>query len=447
MLRSISFWAIIVTGLFWSVKNNQVALWDTYGTITVSDVKSYYSYLPAIFIYHDPTFQYVDELPAETQSKIYYHEVEGGIRFAKNMMGTSVMLSPFFFLAHFHSGILGLPQDGYSRIYEIYLAFAAIFYCVLGLLFLRKVLLRYYNEAVTALVILVIAFSTNLYYYTTGETLMSHAFSFSLACFMLYALVKWKDQPSFKMAAAIGISGGMIMLIRPTGLPVFILPLFLFIEKILEYNKQDKSLKPLIQQGILTLTVAFLVLIPQLIFWKLGTGSFIVDSYINERFVFEAPYILEGLFSFRKGWFIYTPIMAFAIGGFWFFQRNDKTLNRAILVYLLVNIYIIFSWWCWWYGGSFGMRAMIDTYAFLSLPMAAIFNYLLKQKRLIRIGFISVIIMFTALNQFQTYQFRHLYILHSAGMTKEAYKTIFLKTEVPENYEELLDMPDYVVPE
>jgi len=38
------------------------------------------------------------------------------------------------------------------------------------------------------------------------------------------------------------------------------------------------------------------------------------------------------------------------------------------------------SWWAWWYGGSFGLRAFIDSYSLLIFPLAALLSYFYSGK-------------------------------------------------------------------
>ena len=59
-----------------------------------------------------------------------------------------------------------------------------------------------------------------------------------------------------------------------------------------------------------------LVWVPQMIYWKEMTGRWLYFSYgSDERFFFGDPAIIKGLFSYRKGLFIYTPLLLFAFAG------------------------------------------------------------------------------------------------------------------------------------
>jgi hypothetical protein len=104
-------------------------------------------------------------------------------------------------------------------------------------------------------------------------------------------------------------------------------------------------------------------------YWKYITGELFFNSYVGEQFYFNNSHVLKGLFGFRKGWLIYTPIMLFSILGIYFLRNQLKHFFASISITLFIYIFVIFSWWCWWYGGSFGQRAMIDIYPLLAIPL------------------------------------------------------------------------------
>ena len=109
---------------------------------------------------------------------------------------------------------------------------------------------------------------------------------------------------------------------------------------------------------------------------------------------------------------------------------------------LVVHVYITFSWWCWWYGGTFGQRAMIEIYPLLALPLCAF----IERVRTAAVGWrIAGIIMgafFILLNMFQTYQYE-LGLLHYDAMSRELYFKQFGKVRPVEGFHDMLDHPDY----
>jgi hypothetical protein len=193
--------------------------------------------------------------------------------------------------------------------------------------------------------------------------------------------------------------------------------------------------------------MAFLIpWIPQVIYWKVVTGQFLYNSYslIGSSFYFSAPQIPDLLFSFRKGWFVYTPVMLLAMFGFIWLYRDRRNLFYVSLVYILVMVYILGSWWSWWYGGSFGSRGFIDTYAIMALPLAAIIDYLfITRSRWIALSVSCFMGMVVLLNLFQTIQYKK-GAIHYVSMNREAYFHDFFKVN-NRNHWPYLSEPDYLL--
>ncbi len=187
------------------------------------------------------------------------------------------------------------------------------------------------------------------------------------------------------------------------------------------------------KQALLALLVFFTVAFVQFAYWRYVTGHWLVYSYKDEGFDFLHPKILNGLFSYRKGWFIYTPMSVVALVGLFYLWKKDKRSVPALMVYFLVATYLIFSWREWWYGGSFGCRALIESLAFLALPIAAMTEHFLTAVgKLRRTLYFGIILLVVSLNIFQTYQYS-MGLIHWCDMTKDYYWRVFGKTDFDRN--------------
>ena len=101
----------------------------------------------------------------------------------------------------------------------------------------------------------------------------------------------------------------------------------------------------------------------------------------------------------------------------------------------------MFSWWCWWYGGSYGSRPMIDSYGLMAFPLAALLENTLYRKLWLS-AIITLLFSFLLyLNQFQLSQYCRC-IIHWESMSKRAYWSVFLTDKVPDNYQQLLQPPN-----
>lgn len=414
--------------------------WKSHGDVVKHDVIGYYSYLPAAFIYHDLSFAFVSKNPDSWVGKIHVHPAPNGGRYIKMTMGLALLYMPFFLLGHLSALIGGWPLDGFSPPYMFWLLFSALFYLTAGLLALRKVLNRYFSENVTAITLLLIVLGTNLFHYTTFEAAMSHAYNFSLFSFFIFLSIKWYDQPRFSTSLWLGIVSGFIVLLRPTN---GIFTLFFVL-----WNVQSKGLRQRFiflfshwQHILIILLASFVILLPQFLFWKSNTGQWFFYSYGDEGFFFRSPRIWRGLFSYRKGWLVYTPLMFFALAGIPLLRKKAADFFWPLVILLPLHVYIIFSWWDFSYGGSFGSRPMIEFYSLLSFPLAALLSYLSPKKIFFR-TVLTTMMLLVGLNLFQTLQYKY-GIIHFAEMSKKAYWASFGRLRVDSMYYDLLEPLDY----
>jgi hypothetical protein len=406
------------------------------------DIVSYYGYLPAIYIYHDLSLDFAVE-NTEFFDRKYWPEVTPiGKRVIKTSMGLSYLYTPFFLIGNHIAKTFHIPATGYSTPYQVSLLFGALFYLMLGLFYLRKLLLKFFSETTTFITLICIYFGTNLAWYSTWDMLMPHVYLFSLLPVYLLLLISWHDKPTLTRTIGLGVLLGLLALIRPTMI-LLVIPSLLYGIKDMESLKDKMKFIRKYFFFILLFPIAFLIpWIPQLIYWHNQSGSWLYYSYTGEKFYWNNPHILEGLFGFRKGWLIYTPIMIFAMAGLFVFKQNAIKLRSGTVVLLIVSIYVFFSWWSWWYGGSFGQRAMVDLYGLLAIPFASFVEFVFSKKKLFRFLFLGAACMLILLNIFQSWQFLS-GLIHFDSMNGEAYRMIFLKkTKTPE-WNASLTPPDY----
>jgi hypothetical protein len=408
----------------------------------IIDAPSYYTYLPAAFIHADLRLDFIDKDPQFFRNKIWYYKIENDRKLIKHPMGISVALSPFFLAGHIASKITGAKQDGYSMPYQNAVSIGVLVYLLLGLLYLRKLLLNYFEEKIVALTIIAIVLATNLLWYSTAEGLMPHAISFSLLCICLYHFYEWlKNGMSgnlFVFAAIFGLS----ILIRPLAVTLII---YFFVVVLVSkggLKNLFEYLKPRLKGIILAALLAGSIASCQMLYWKYATGKWIYDVYIDEHFVFSSPQILPFLFSFRKGIFIYTPVLVFAVIGLFRLYKTHREIFYGTIVIMPVTVFILSSWWAWSYGISWGIRPMIDYYSLLSIPLAAGFVLLFSKGRVIKFITSIIIVLFISLNLFQTWQYKN-GLIHYDDMTREAYFKGFFQTKPSLEWKDMLSPYDW----
>jgi hypothetical protein len=439
----VSFVVIVIFFISVVIYNQRFIL----GIAFKADTVQYYSYLPACFIFHDFNYDYQNAL---NMSNMEYHKegvlwlmtAPNGKKVAKMTMGASILYSPFFFMGHLFSKCTNQRQDGYSMPYGIFLCIGGVFYGLFGLFILKKILLHYFNDIVTAITLLIVALGTNLFYYSVFLPTRVPVYEFFLFSIFIFGVIKWEKNQSILPVILIGISGGLLTLIRPTDIIIFLFFIFFGVSSINSFKIRYNLFAERSIQILLITIFVLLIQLPQFIYWKYTTDSWIYYSYENEKIFFFKPHIINGLFSYRKGWLLYTPLMIFSLIGIYFLYKNQRQLFFPVLLFILVHTYIIFSWWCWWYGGTYGCRPMIASYTFLSLSLAS-FLAEWKNKSILKFSSIIGISAFLLLlNLFQAYQYK-IGMLHHDSMTKRSYWGIFLKLKKPDDYKNLLQTPDY----
>jgi hypothetical protein len=413
------------------------------GTVIEHDVKAYYSYLPAAIIYNDLTLKFLDDNP-QVFDKMWPVTLPNGNKMIVTSYGMSLLYSPFFLLAHGYSLLdNNFEADGYSLPYSMALTFSAAFYLLLGLFFLRKLLKKYFKEWIVALVLLAVAAGTNLAYYATYEAAMTHCYNFALITVFTWLVVKWYESPSRKKAIAVGALFGLIALVRPSNILVFFILLLWdvktwndFMERIWFYIRRFDYV-------LIMLFFFILVWTPQFFYWKEVAGQWIFYSYSTKdaSFFWGNPQIIDILFSYKKGWFVYTPIMFIAFLGIFLLRKRMKEAFWPILIFTILNIYVQSSWWSWWFGGAFGLRAFIDSYGIMAIPLAMVLDAA-SQKKFLKYAAPSVLVVLIWYNTFQTRQYTK-GAIHFWWNNKEAYWENFLRLHPTSEYWDMVRVPDY----
>jgi len=410
-----------------------------------SDVCGYYLYLPAVFIYHDlEHLGFYDSVDA-TYGHLFLvryslHDVNGKV-LDKYPVGVAFFELPLFLVAHVYTHIItGYPDDGFSLPFQLAGIFSNILWVVAALFVLRRFLLTYFDDRVTAMTLMFIAFGTNLYAYSSFQVGMSHPYSFFLFCCILNVsgMLYSKRAPRFSTALCAFLLG-LIFVVRPVNILIAIIPLFWEVTDITSLRQRITCWTKNHDNIIIAALFFLLPLLPQFFYWHYITGHWLFYSYTGEKFDFSDPHLIDGLFSYRKGWLLYTPMVILAVAGLPFLWKKDKKIVPAIIVFMILTIYAVFSWQTWWYGGSFGCRALIELLAVLTLPLGAVTGYFYYSKSKVKkYTYFSLAFFFVVLNMQQTYQYS-MGLLHCDRMTKQYYWKIFGQMDAKrDNYEQYL---------
>ncbi len=326
-----------------------------------SDMEGYYQYLPWFFLHDWKDF---DQLP---WAKPYGE----GKTLSVFTSGTAILQSPFFLAAHGVTKLAGLKADGYGPVYYFSVFLAGLFYATLGMLFLYKALLRWFDPKSAFWSTLLIFYGTNLFYYTIMMPGMSHVYSFSMVAAVLYGVPRFYEKPDPLRAIALALPIALAVLIRPTTLVIL---LFFILYDVDSFQSLKQRFLFVVRNGhlfMLMVITAMLVFTPQLAYWHHVTGQWIVYSYQEEGFTFwRNPQVMTVLFGKRGGWFTYTPLMGLAMISLVVMAFRRYSSAPVILLCMLVIIYINSSWWAPTFSASAGYRALIEFLPLMAVPLA-----------------------------------------------------------------------------
>jgi hypothetical protein len=453
LVNRFSFWAVCLLGLlFIGFQANVIRSFPTYitGSNALSwDYYGYYMYLPATIIYNDVGIenrQWKDSLDKKYQTdrpayQLYPTE--------KNRLvnvypaGQSIAMLPFFMLGHAAAKLSGAPADGFSPPYQYAAILSGLFYSILGLFLLRRILLRWFSDKTTAILLLLISIGTNQFYYASFDTTMPHNYLFAGNALLLLLTIKWHERPSALLALFTGITIGWLTITRPSELALALIPLFWGIGSVNDFKEKAKLLWQRKADVIALVMCVVAIGFIQLAYWKYTSGHWKAYHH-TEGFDFLHPFTMKFLFSFKKGWFVYTPLMAIASLGFIALWKANRKLFLPLFSFFVINLWVVSSWECWWYANSWSQRPMVQSTGIMAIPLGFLLLAVSKSRlwKSVLYGCIGFTFLLCV---FQTWQYRA-YIISSDRMTKAYYLAVFGRTHVPPGAEDLLEIDRWNAP-
>ena len=394
----------------------------------IADGLGYYSYLPAAFIYHDFSFSFFNPIYPKyyppgynPPTKNFINEFDG-IKVNKYFPGVAILCLPFFLLAHFLSLLFGQTADGYSILYQYFIGLSAIFYCFLGLRYLKKILSKFdFSESIQTIAIASLFFGTNLLYQTVYYPSASHVYSFFLIAGLSYHLMMLFEDNGINRSKHLHYSMTFIAFVcitRPQNILILtLLPFFgATLPKIITIFQQAFANYKTWFHSIFTLIIVCIVPI----IWYLQTGKLFFNPYHGEHYYFNNAHFFGALFSFRKGWLLFTPLMIVCLMGLFKLRNKMETLN--VFLFFILIVFINSCWWSWTFGPtSFSQRAMVDFYIIPGILLA----YFIRSIQTKTTFLYVIIVCISLLNILQSQQFRTGIIPGDVSSSETYFKNFF----------------------
>lgn len=402
-----------------------------------ADGAGYYAYLPKWFIYGDANYEFIDSIEKAYPNDGFedqFTRTEGPVpkRLNKYFCGTAVMCSPFYGIGHLHANLAGEKTDGYSWPYILWVNIASVFYAILGFVGIFCIgKLWNMRKFGTYLAITAVGLGTNLFYYGAIEIPYSHVFCFAINTWSIYFFLKWKNTGVLKWQLLLFAAIGLAIIVRPTNVLILSFFPFLFESSIDFFQWFKKHIVARWKIILLGVLIVCGILFIQIYNNYTQLGSWKLNAYENEGFSnWKNPFFWEVLFGFNKGMFIYSPILLLMIPGVYFMFKENKYRAFGFLFSFTLIVYIISSWWCWWYGGSLGMRALVDFFPLFIIPIMVLFN---KIKPWVYILVLPLVYGGIVIHQIFESQYKQ-YIIRYDHMDYKEFCYVFMKQEPRHNF-------------
>ncbi len=307
----------------------------------------------------------------------------------KYPIGSAVFLIPPYLITH---GILtvlqiagvGVVTDGYSLVYQASAAVASLLYAFLGLLFIYQLGKKIFDPKIAFLGTLFIWLATPLIYYMTMEPLTSQPLSFFCVSAFVYLWYTTRNNRKLYQWIILGAIGGLMTIVRYQDSLLLLIPIIDNLKKILpNFSK----------------VLVFLFFVGLIISIQLSVNNYLFGSPLRTG-AYDAgfPYLLSPkipytLFSFQRGLYVWSPILIFASIGLYWLTKKIKLVGTLLVIFFLLQVYVVSSWIDPTQGDSFGNRILINSNPIFALGLMQFFKEMKNYQKIFLIIFSLLILV------------------------------------------------------
>lgn len=358
------------------------------------DGSGYYVYLPGWVVH---PYMKADRLPQEIVPELSYFQADTAKNriFTKFSTGVATVHVLPYAATHALRQAMGHTGDhGFEPVYQITILLSVIVLVVLGLGALLIWLRQWVPQGWAIAAVLLLFLGSPAYWYAVYKPAFSHATGFALVCMLLWTTHRLYSRYSTWRLASVLCLLSLVVLVRPSNFIFGLIPLLYptpgtggwglpALLKALPYRRATTWLAVL---------PALVVAVPQFYYWWWYSGSAVMYSYTGETFDFAHPYFFSYIISPLNGILAYHPLWALPfIGTLWLaWQRSYWAV--LLLVVFVAGIYFNSSWWCWWYGGSYGQRTFTEYVALGVLPLALMLRTIPHRVRWVALGLAMILV-------------------------------------------------------
>lgn len=354
-----------------------------YGRLIVGDGIYYYAYLRSVVMDGDLDFtndftlyqSFNNEDLGKKREMLELHKTPFGKPANYFSVGPAVLWLPVYIPTHFLALALGLPHDGFSYWYEAPILFLSIAYGFVGFLLIYRVVVSLFSRWAALIAVLGMWAATNVVYYMGVSPSASHVLSIFTVGLFLFLWWRQRGNRTRRDWFVLGLSAGLMALVRWQDILVTLLPLFELIANgwsLFRAKSFAVIARAQLPQGLIFIAGLLIAFSPQMLAWQILYGTPLTAPQGASFFYPARPEIWNVLFGLKRGLFTWTPLIFLAAVGFIPLYRKDRILGSAAIVIFLAEAYINSIVSDWWGGEAFGARRFISLIPFFALGLAAL---------------------------------------------------------------------------
>lgn len=312
-------------------------------------------------------------------------------------IGPALVWTPLIWISDAGAAVVNLmgadiPLHGYTLWTQRFVFLSSALFgcaaCLLGAWLARRLALgRWATSYATVAVLL----GTSLTYYATYMPSYAHAMDAAICAAIIAWWAKTLGRRDLRRWIVLGALLGIAALIRVQD---FALGVLVVVE--LAFTRDRQALVKILVGGAVTLAVALVVFIPQLVEWHVVFGKTFAVPQGAHYTRFGSPMILELLWAPRNGWLVTTPIAYAGLIGLCVLPREHRVIAVGLITVVAVQIYLNSTIADWWGSASFGQRRLCSVTLPLVVGNAALLTRL-RRAKLVWLQHAAVVLVFGAL--------------------------------------------------
>lgn len=277
--------------------------------------------------------------------------------------GAALLWTPFFWAAHALARLVGHPAgEDAGPLHVAITLWGTVVYGALTLVLARRIVRRWFPDAVAAVAVGAVALATPFAYYWIVQPGMSHVPSaFVLTLFVERVLARRAADWSVRHAAVVGFVYGLAICVRPQSALAGVLLVPVAFDAWLAAKVRVLTARDALRViGALAAGTA-LAAAPLVLVWRVLYGQWLIVPQGEGFMDWWRPALMDSLFSTRHGVFTWSPILIACVIGLVPFARSvDRRWGTLLLGLWLAQMYLNAAATDWWGGHAFGARRIVD---------------------------------------------------------------------------------------